>query len=102
MPKEEPTKKVRPRSPEELLALEDRLASISQKLRDIRKGMADAEMPTVVLGIGTFEHFTGKLEELVERYAGSFRSQQIADHVRRTRERIRQDMASGKRKDLRR
>lgn len=91
-------KKVRPRAPSELIDIEDRLRDLGEKFREIRREMKDSGMETVTLGLGTFQHFIGKLEPLAEEYLGKCRAQKAVQAVIAARERIKAEIASGKRK----
>jgi hypothetical protein len=93
MSAEATNKKVRPRTPEELVELEDRLRGLEDKIREIRREMKDSGMETVTLGLGTFQHYLSMLEPLAEEFLGKCRAQRATLSAIATRERIKAEMA---------
>lgn len=61
-------------------SVEDQLANVTGKIREIRQGMGGNGLESVRLNFGTFQHYLRELEALAERYHGEFRSQ-LAKHA---------------------
>ena len=61
-------KKKRPHSPEEVLALEDSVAEIQAKIKELRLKMQTAKMPSVNLMSGTFKLRLRELAQIANKF----------------------------------
>lgn len=75
-----------PHPPSELQEIEDRLAGLQTIFREMRNSMKEADLPEVLLSMGTFVGFVGKMEVLARKYRGELDAQATEYKVQRFRE----------------
>lgn len=92
MAKDPTAKKKLPRTADELIQVEDRLEKLRAFFRDIRNGMREAQMPTVDLTLGTFNHLLGLMEPMAEGFDGDFRKQRAVKAAKDLQDRKRQQV----------
>lgn len=88
MAKKAVEKRKKPYGPDDIAAIEDRLAALQGKFRDIRQSMKDGPLAAAEFKLGTFLLYLSFQEELMPRYLGEFAAQKAKESARVTREKI--------------